>query len=61
MRYKLFNTNTNHTFHQSDNLTDTLNMYHKIPRRKHSTVVLLDTDTGELIRIKFPKGQEVHL
>lgn len=55
MRYKLFNYNTNHIFHQSDNLTDCINMYHKIPRRKHSTVMLLDTDTGELIRVKLPK------
>lgn len=55
MRYKLFNYNTNHIFHQSDNLTDSINMYHKIPRRKHSTIMLLDTDTGELIRVKLPK------
>lgn len=55
MRYKLFNYNTNHIFHQSDNLTDCINLYHKIPRRKHSTVMLLDTDTGELIRVKAPK------
>ena len=55
MRYKLFNCDTNHVFHQSDNLTDTINMYHKISRRKHSTVMLLDTDTGELIRVKLPK------
>lgn len=55
MRYKLFNYDTNHVFHQSDNLTDAINMYHKISRRKHSTVMLLDTDTGELIRVKAPK------
>lgn len=55
MRYKLFNSNTNHIFQQSDNLNDTLNLYHKIPRRKHSTILLLDTETGELIRVKLPK------
>ena len=55
MRYKLFNYNTNHIFHQSDDLQPCIAMYHKIPRRKHSTVMLLDTDTGELIRVKLPK------
>ena len=55
MRYKLFNYNTNHTFHQSDDLQPCINLYHKIPRRKHSTVMLLDTETGELIRVKFPQ------
>ena len=56
MRYKLFNYNTNHIFYQSDNLQHSINFYHKIPRRKHSTVMLLDTDTGELIRVKLPKN-----
>lgn len=55
MRYKLFNYNTNHIFYQSDNLQHSINFYHKISRRKHSTVMLLDTDTGELIRVKAPK------
>lgn len=55
MRYKLFNYNTNHIFYQSGNLVFILNMYHKIPRRKHSTIMLLDTETGELIRVKLPK------
>lgn len=58
MRYKLFNINTNHIFHQSDNLTDCINLYHKISRRKHSAVLLLDTDTGELIRMKFPQTNQ---
>ena len=59
MRYKLFNINTNHIFHQSDDLQPCLTLYHKIPRRKHSTVMLLDTDTGELIRVKAPKTNNV--
>lgn len=60
MRYKLFNYDTNHIFHQSDSLNDTIDMYHKIPRRKHSTVMLLDTETGELIRVKFPQCATSH-
>ena len=55
MRYKLFNHDTNHIFRKSDDLQSCINLYHKIPRRKHSTVVLLDTETGELIRMKLPK------
>lgn len=55
MRYKLFNYNTNHIFQQSNDLQSTLTLYHKISRRKHSSVMLLDTDTGELIRVKLPK------
>lgn len=52
MRYKFFNIHTNHIFHQSDNLQSVLTMYHKVPRRKCTDLVILDTETGEILRLK---------
>lgn len=53
--YKFFNINTNHTFYTSNNLKQITNFYHKVPRRKHSTLILLNTITGEIIKMKPPK------
>ena len=56
MRYILFNHDTHHIFCTSDSLQYVINFYHKIARRKHSTILILDNTTGELIRIKAPKN-----
>ena len=50
--YKIFNINTNHTFYQSNNLKQTITFYHKISKRKNSTIILLDNFTGEIIKMK---------
>ena len=54
--YKFFNITTNHTLHQSNNLKEITTFYHKVPRRKHSTLLLINTITGEVLKIKSPKN-----
>lgn len=53
--YKFFNINTNHIFLQSNNLKHITNFYHKVPRRKYSTLILLNNITGEILKMKSPK------
>ena len=53
--YTFKNLETNHIFSSSNNLKNLITFYHKVPRRKHSTLVIIDNTTGELLKIKAPK------
>lgn len=55
MRYKFINLDTQHTFYESDNLKHVIAFYHKVPRRKRSALAIVDTVTGELLKVKVPK------
>lgn len=53
--YTFKNLETNHIFSSSNDLKTLITFYHKVPRRKHSTLVIIDNTTGELLKIKAPK------
>ena len=55
MRYKFFNLSTNHVFLETDNLKEAITFYHKVPRRKNSNLVILDTETGEVVKNKLSR------
>lgn len=55
--YTFFNATTNHVFYESDNLQDTINFYHKVPRRKHCHLIIINNATGEVVRAKLPKEE----
>ena len=52
MTYKFINVHTNHVFCQSDDLKEVLQLYHKVPRRKRTDLLIVDTTTGEMLRLK---------
>ena len=54
-KYTFKNINTNHIFYTSNNLKSIITFYHKVPRRKYTTLVIVDNITGELIKVKPPK------
>ena len=53
--YTFKNIDTNHIFFQSNNLHNVLKFYHNVPRRKNTTLVIIDNNTGELLKIKIAK------
>ena len=53
--YTFKNLNTNHIFYQSNTLSHVVAFYHKVPRRKTTTLAIIDNITGELIKVKAPK------
>lgn len=55
LKYTFLNINNNHIFYQSNDLNSVITFYHKVPRRKHHTLAIVDNITGELIRIKSPR------
>ena len=55
MRYKFINLDTQHLFYESDNLKHVIAFYHKVPRRKRHTLAIVDTTTGELLKVKAPR------
>lgn len=53
--YKIINTQTQYTLFTSSDLTRATRVYYKIPRRQHGDIVLLDDDTGEVIKFKLAR------
>ena len=51
-RYHIKNTTTSNTLITSDDLMFIKQRYYHIPKRKHSTLILLDTETGEILKSK---------
>ena len=37
------------------NLKHVIAFYHKVPRRKRTALAIVDTVTGELLKVKVPK------
>lgn len=56
-RYHIQNKNTGYILAESDDLYFIKNTWRKIPRRKHCTLVLLDTQTGEVMKTRYSKDQ----
>lgn len=54
-RYHIQNKNTGYILAESDDLYFIKNTWRKIPRRKHCTLVLLDTQTGEVMKTRYSK------
>ena len=55
-RYTFYNERTQHVFSNDNDLQAIINFYHKVPRRKHSALIIIDNTTGEVIRYKQPRG-----
>lgn len=54
-RYHIQNRTTGYILAESDDLCFIKNTWRKIPRRKHCTLVLLDTQTGEVLKTRYSK------
>ena len=54
-KYTFKNLETGHIFDSSNDLKYLTEFYHKVPRRKNTTLIIVDNVTGELIKIKPPK------
>lgn len=55
-KYTFKNITNGHVFYESDDPKKVINFYHKVPRRKHHVLAIVDNITGELIRTKVPRG-----
>ena len=54
--YKIINTSTQYTLFSSSDLSRAKQVHRNIPKRKHGDIVLLDGDTGEVLKIKFARN-----
>ena len=54
-KYQFLNIDTQHVFFESDQLEAAIDFYHRVPRRKATTLAIMDTETGELLKIKLSK------
>lgn len=54
-RYHIQNRTTGYILAESDDFYFIKTTWHKIPRRKHCTLVLLDTQTGEVLKTRYSK------
>lgn len=54
-RYHIQNKNTGYILAESDDLHFIKHTWHRIPRRKHCTLILLDTKTGEVLKTRYSK------
>ena len=50
--YTFKNIHTNHIFFQSNNLKQIIQFYHKVPKRKTTTILIVNNVTGEIIKMK---------
>ena len=50
--YSIVNQTTRYTLSESDDLRAITAMWHKVPRRKASDLLLMDNYTGEIMRTK---------
>lgn len=56
-RYAVKNTQTQYTLFSSGNLERAKHIYHCVPRRKYGDIILMDNETGEILKIKLKKNQ----
>ncbi len=54
--YSIINTTTKHILTTQTSLEKIKRYWHNIPRRKTSELVLVDDATGEVLKVKPPKG-----
>ena len=54
-RYHIQNQSTGYILAESDDLHFIKHTWHRIPRRKHCTLILLDTQTGEVMKTRYSK------
>lgn len=54
-RYIIQNRTSGYILAESDDLHFIKHTWHKIPRRKHCTLILMDTQTGEVMKTRYSK------
>lgn len=54
--YSIINTTTKHILTTQTSLEKIKRYWHNIPRRKTSELILVDDATGEILKVKPPKG-----
>ena len=52
-RYIIMNRTTGYILAESDAFYFIKNTWRKIPRRKHCTLILMDTQTGEVMKTRY--------
>ena len=52
-RYIIQNRTTGYILAESDDFYFIKNTWRKIPRRKHCTLILMDTQTGEVMKTRY--------
>ena len=57
-RYNIKNIQSGYILVETDDLAWAKRMWRKIPRRKFAELILLDNETGEILKTKPPKGVE---
>jgi hypothetical protein len=51
-QFTVLNVNTKHAFASTNTFSAAIKFYHKIPRRKKSTIAIRNNVTGEIVRSK---------
>ena len=51
-KFTVLNVTTRHAFASANTLSAAVKFYHKIPRRKKSTIAIRSNVTGEIVRSK---------
>lgn len=54
-RYSIKNTQTGYILYYASDLKTAKHVFYHIPRRKHVDLVLMDNETGEILKIKHAK------
>lgn len=58
-RYRVYNEGTQYTLFSSDDLKRAKHIFRCVSKRKHGDIILMDTTTGEVLKIKYKLIQEV--